>query len=102
MENVQAKLKAKLDEFTIEGRNKRLLFEHFGESNLKRLNIPSIALKNGFNPTDGTHYREIFLLSGKVQEFCDIAGYTQEPNITTADLKNLETEIFRILEEREK
>ena len=39
MENVQAKLKVKLDEFTIEGRNKRLLFEHFGESNPNFTNI---------------------------------------------------------------
>ncbi len=96
---VKDKLKEKLDSLTIEGKNKRRLFEHFGEENLKRLPFNIITLPNGSNSVDGDHYREIFLLSGKVQEYCTVAGYTSEPNVTEEDLKRLEVEIFKKLDE---
>lgn len=97
--NTEQKLKAKLDSLTTEGKNKNKLNERFGESNLKRLPFKSIIIETGQNPTDGKHYREIFLLNGKIQEYCDIAGYTDKPEITETDLLIVEREIFRLLDE---
>lgn len=96
--SIKDKLKSRLDELTTEGRNKKKLFEHFGEDNLRRLPFNVITLHNGSNSIDGDHYREIFLLNGKVQEYCAVAGYTSEPNVTDDDLKRLEIEIFKKLD----
>ncbi|MDR7846566.1 hypothetical protein RIU21_07275 [Riemerella anatipestifer] len=100
--NIQDKLKQKLDNLTVEAKNKKKLFDYFGEENLKRLPFDEVTKVYNANTYSscGASYRRIYLLTGIVKEWCDVADYTIDRNITKSDLEWIEKEIFKKLDKK--
>lgn len=97
------KLKQKLDSLTVEAKNKKILFDHFGEENLRRLpfkTVKKICNDKSYSSV-GCSYREVHLLSGVVKEWCDVASYSNyDKNIDEYDLEWIEEEIYKKLDEK--
>lgn len=96
------RLKEKLDSLTVEAKNKKILFNHFGEENLRRLPFQEVTKTYNTNTYSscGASYRKIGLLTGIVKEWCDVASYTCDKNVTKSDLKWIEEEIYKKLDEK--
>ncbi|WP_018675757.1 hypothetical protein [Riemerella columbina] len=97
------KLKQKLDSLTVEAKNKKILFDHFGEENLRRLPFQEVTKIYNTNTysSRGASYRRIYLLSGIVKEWCDVASYSNyDKNIDEYDLEWIEEEIYKKLDEK--
>lgn len=97
------KLKQKLDSLTVEAKNKKILFDHFGEENLRRLPFQEVTKIYNTNTYSscGASYRRIYLLSGIVKEWCDVASYSNyDKNIDEYDLEWIEEEIYKKLDEK--
>lgn len=97
MENItfKEKLEKMLSENTIQGQNLKKINEHFGEENIKKLPKTSFKFITSHN-RDGYNYRQIDLLTGEINEWCDVASYTTKPELTETDIKKLEEVITNL------